>query len=88
MLINWVVWEGNGSKPHTSPNLTFLCKHLTNLVCPVKRYGNKKLQKERINAFKEFHDDTINKKFNDPEVTVQITDEEFNKFEEMAEKIS
>ena len=48
----------------------------------------KKLQKERINAFKEFHDDTINKKFNDPEVTVQITDEEFNKFEEMAEKIS
>ena len=32
---------------HTSPNLTFLCKHLTNLVCPVKRYGIKKLQKER-----------------------------------------
>ena len=32
---------------HTSPKLTFLCKHLTNLICPVKRYGNKKLKKER-----------------------------------------
>ena len=31
---------------HTSPNLTFLCKHLTNLVCPVKRFGNKNLKKK------------------------------------------
>ena len=46
-----------------------------------------KLQKERVGAFKEFHDDTINKKFNDQKVTMQINDEEFDKFEELAEKI-
>ena len=45
------------------------------------------LQKERVNAFKEFHSDTISKNFNDPKITVQIDDEEFDKFQELAEKI-
>ena len=47
-----------------------------------------RLQSERILAFREFHDDTINKKFNDPEITVQIKDDEYDKFLELAEKIS
>tara|TARA_B100000945_G_scaffold126745_1_gene100895 strand:+ start:3423 stop:4295 length:873 start_codon:yes stop_codon:yes gene_type:complete len=46
-----------------------------------------KLQEERILAFKEFHEDTINKKFNDPKINVQIKDDEFDKFLELAEKI-
>ncbi len=46
-----------------------------------------KLQEERIAAFKEFHADTINKNFNDPAITVQIKDDEFDKFLELAEKI-
>ena len=46
-----------------------------------------RLQKERIAAFKEFHEDTINKNFNDPKITVQIKDDEFDKFLELAEKI-
>ena len=47
-----------------------------------------RLQAERILAFREFHDDTINKKFNDPEITVQIKDDEYDKFLELAEKIN
>ena len=47
----------------------------------------KKLQNERIAAFKEFHDDTINKKFNDPKITVQIEDKEFDEFLNRSEKI-
>ena len=46
-----------------------------------------RLQEERILAFKEFHEDTINKKFNDPKINVQIKDDEFDKFLELAEKI-
>ena len=46
-----------------------------------------KLQKERVNAFKEYHDDAINKKFNDPKITVDIEVSEYEKFLEMAEKI-
>ena len=46
-----------------------------------------RLQEERISAFKEFHKDTINKNFNDPKITVQIKDDEFDKFLELAEKI-
>ena len=46
-----------------------------------------KLQKERVAAFKEFHKDTINKNFNDPKLTVQIEDKEFEKFLELSEKI-
>ena len=45
-----------------------------------------RLQEERVLAFKEFHNDTINKKFNDPKITVQIKDDEFDKFLELAEK--
>lgn len=47
-----------------------------------------RLQQERINAFKEFHHDTINKNFNDPKITVKIKDDEYDKFLELAEKIS
>ena len=46
-----------------------------------------RLQEERIAAFKEFHEDTINKNFNDPKITVQIKDDEFDKFLELSEKI-
>ena len=47
-----------------------------------------RLQKERVEAFKEFHNDTINKKFNDPKYTVDIKDDEYNKFLELSEKIN
>ena len=45
-----------------------------------------KLQSERVNAFKEFHSDTINKKFNDPKITVKIDESEFEKFLKLSEK--
>ncbi len=45
-----------------------------------------KLQKERILAFKEFHTDTINKNFNDPKITVDIKNNEFEKFIKLSEK--
>ncbi|SVD53289.1 uncharacterized protein METZ01_LOCUS406143, partial [marine metagenome] len=45
-----------------------------------------KLQVERIKAFKEFHEDTINKNFNDPKITVKIEDKEYEKFLKLAEK--
>jgi 3-methyl-2-oxobutanoate hydroxymethyltransferase len=45
-----------------------------------------KLQKERVNAFKEFHNDTVNKKFNDPKITVGIDDKEFDNFLKLADK--
>ena len=47
----------------------------------------KRLQQERINTFKEFHADTVNKKFNDPKITVPIKDDEFDRFLELAEKV-
>ncbi len=47
-----------------------------------------RLQNERVRAFREFHEDTINKNFNDPKITVQIEDNEFDKFLELAEKIN
>ena len=47
----------------------------------------KRLQKERVLAFKEFHNDTINKKFNDPNITVSIDDREYDKFLKLAEKL-
>ena len=45
-----------------------------------------KLQQERILAFKEFHKDTIDKKFDDPKITVGIEDNEFEKFLELSNK--
>ena len=44
------------------------------------------LQNQRIDAFKSFHDDTINKKFDDPKITVGIEDNEYDKFLKLAEK--
>ena len=46
-----------------------------------------RLQRERVAAFKEFHQDTLDKNFNDPKITVSIEDREYDKFLEMAEKI-
>ena len=46
-----------------------------------------RLQQERIDAFKKFHQDTIDRNFNDPKITVPIDDREYEKFLEMAEKI-
>tara|TARA_B100001287_G_scaffold236035_1_gene208481 strand:+ start:3181 stop:4008 length:828 start_codon:yes stop_codon:yes gene_type:complete len=45
-----------------------------------------KLQEQRILAFKEFHEDTVKKNFNDPKITVGIEDNEFDKFLELSEK--
>jgi len=45
-----------------------------------------KLQVERVDAFKEFHEDTINKNFNDPKITVGIEDKEFENFLKLSEK--
>ena len=45
-----------------------------------------KLQEQRIQAFREFHKDTIDKKFNDPKITVGIDDNEFDKFLELSNK--
>ena len=47
---------------------------------------HEKLQKERVDAFKSFHEDTINKKFDDPKITVGIEDKEYEKFIKLAEK--
>ena len=47
----------------------------------------KKLQKQRIEAFKEFHDDTIKKKFNDPTINVDIDEREFEKFLKQSENL-
>ena len=46
-----------------------------------------KLQKERVAAFKEFHSDTINKKFNDPQITVSIDNKEYENFLHLVEKL-
>ena len=46
-----------------------------------------RLQRERVAAFKEFHQDTLDKNFNDPKITVSIDDREYDKFLELAEKI-
>ena len=47
---------------------------------------HEKLQRERVDAFKSFHEDTINKKFDDPKITVGIEDKEYEKFLKLAEK--
>ena len=46
-----------------------------------------KLQEQRILAFKEFHNDTIEKKFNDPKITVGIDDKEYENFLNQVEKL-
>jgi len=46
-----------------------------------------KLHKERVNAYKEYISDVENKKFNDPKITVDIEDREFDKFLNKLEKI-
>jgi 3-methyl-2-oxobutanoate hydroxymethyltransferase len=46
-----------------------------------------KLQIERVQAFKEFHEDTVNKKFSDPKINVSIESQEYEKFLELVEKI-
>ena len=42
--------------------------------------------RDRVNAFKEFHNDTVNKKFDDPKITVGIDDSEFENFLKLSEK--
>ena len=46
-----------------------------------------KLHNERVGAFKEFHNDTINRNFNDPKITVGIEDSEFEKFLKLSKKL-
>ena len=45
-----------------------------------------RLQEERIQAFKEYHKDTVEKKFNDPKITVDIDSSEFENFLKLANK--
>ena len=45
-----------------------------------------KLQEQRILAFKEFHEDTVKKNFNDPKITVGIEDKEYESFLKLSEK--
>ena len=40
-----------------------------------------------MNAFREYHEDTVNKKFNDPKITVEIDDKEFENFLKLSEKL-
>ena len=46
-----------------------------------------KLHNERVSAFKEYIKDVETKTFNDPKITVDIEDKEFDKFMTLAEKI-
>lgn len=46
-----------------------------------------KLQQERVNAFKEFHSDVVEKTFEDPKITVGIEDREYEKFLNLADKL-
>ena len=43
--------------------------------------------KSRVSAFKEYHNDTVNKNFNDPKITVGIDDKEFENFLKLSEKL-
>ncbi|MDC0161694.1 3-methyl-2-oxobutanoate hydroxymethyltransferase [bacterium] len=45
-----------------------------------------RLQNERVEAFKSFHDDTVNKLFDDPKITVSIEDKEYENFLKLADK--
>ncbi len=45
-----------------------------------------RLQNERIEAFKSFHNDTVNKQFDDPKITVSIEDKEYENFLKLADK--
>ena len=45
-----------------------------------------KLHVERVNAYKEFIKDTEDKKFNDPKITVEIEDKEYESFLKLSDK--
>ena len=45
-----------------------------------------RLQNERVEAFKSFHNDTVNKQFDDPKITVSIEDKEYENFLKLADK--
>ena len=49
-----------------------------------KEFDN--LHKERVKAYKEFIQDTENKNFNDPKITVKIEDREYEEFLKLSEK--
>ena len=68
--------------------LGYTAGHMPRHARVYKNFKNEyeRLQNERIDAFKSFHDDTINKKFDDPKITVGIEDQEYEKFLKLAEK--
>ena len=45
-----------------------------------------KLHNERVKAYKEFIKDTESRNFNDPRITVNIDDKEYEKFLKLSEK--
>ena len=68
--------------------LGYTAGHMPRHARVYKNFKNEyeRLQNERIDAFKSFHEDTINKKFDDPKITVGIEDQEYEKFLKLAEK--
>ena len=46
-----------------------------------------RLHNERVAVYKEFINDTENKKFADPKITVFINEKEYNKFLKLSDKI-
>ena len=68
--------------------LGYTAGHMPRHARVYKNFKNEyeRLQNERIDAFKSFHDDTINKKFDDPKITVGIEDQEYEKFLKLTEK--
>lgn len=45
-----------------------------------------RLQEERVSAFKEYHEDVVNKNFTDSKITIGISDSEYEKFLKLAAK--
>ena len=81
---NFIIIFANDVLGYTSYNGGHIPRHARIYRDFKKEY--EKLQEERVKAFKEYHNDTVNKKFDDPKITVGIKDNEFDKFLELAEK--
>ena len=63
--------------------------HIENVFLENLSPAAKKCNKtnERVAAYKEFVNDTENKKFDDPKITVSIDDREYDQFLKLSDKI-
>jgi 3-methyl-2-oxobutanoate hydroxymethyltransferase len=73
-----------GKKKHTAYDL-LLPRHSRVYRHFLKEY--ERLQKERIAAYKEYIHDVQNKTFNDPKITVDIDEGEFERIMKSADSI-